>query len=415
MDCKELETSTNENGKQDSQLTEIPSSDKIQEQDVVPRKIPCLNSELTNDIKIAVPESSSNIYSQTTNEVNDIDTKTEIDKVLDCENNADSTISSDVLGSVSTEATKQINGNVGWSEVCEKLAKDIVDKGVDEILEEFYSLNYGIEDVDLELFFNFVNMSRNRYRDIVLKDATRIILEDEENDYIHANYVSTPSNNKRFICCQAPLEQTTEHFWKMVLQEESEYIFMLCHIVEEGREKCHPYYPGEVGQKLVINKLTIENSGLEEHPTEYGLRVCVLKIYEDDLLKKTVKHWQYVSWPDRKVPLLSETIFYALDNMRISEKPIIVHCSAGIGRTGTVVFLENLLEKINNGDIMKETPANVLEAIRKQRVMSVQTPMQYLYTHRLLLNHLLKEGKIRESPELQKFFREYDEKYDQHN
>uniref|UniRef100_A0A0N5BV26 Protein-tyrosine phosphatase n=1 Tax=Strongyloides papillosus TaxID=174720 RepID=A0A0N5BV26_STREA len=414
MDCKELETSNTGIKEQCDQLEGKTCSDKVSEHEVVPRKIPCLNSEITEDIKSIVPESPSNspqLKCQTDGKVVDMTTKeASIDGDENNSSNSDDTSKSSPI--IDAEHVKESDRS---SEACEKLAKDIIDKGVDEILAEFYTLNHGIEDADLELFFNFVNMSRNRYRDIILKDTTRIILEDEENDYIHANYVSTPSNSKRFICCQAPLEQTTEHFWKMVLQEGSEYIFMLCHIVEDGLQKCHPYYPDEVGGKLVVNKLTIENSELEEHPAEHGLKVSVLKIYEDGVLKKTVKHWQYVSWPDRKVPLLSETIFYALDNMRVSDKPIIVHCSAGIGRTGTVVFLENLLEKINNGDIMKETPANVLEGIRKQRVMSVQTPMQYLYTHRLLLNHLLKERKIRETPELQRFFREYDEEYDKHH
>uniref|UniRef100_A0A0N4ZIE8 Tyrosine-protein phosphatase domain-containing protein n=1 Tax=Parastrongyloides trichosuri TaxID=131310 RepID=A0A0N4ZIE8_PARTI len=412
MDCKEIKATTNtEEKKYESQKCEKSLSENNQEQDIVPRKIPCLNSEEDDSKKMNEPDSTNKLPSQTYQPNLILSDEVNCGESKPVENNykVDSTSVDNLVTPEEDSKEKDEESNI-----CEDLAKAMVEKGVDGILTEFYSLNHDFEESDFALFFNFGNMSRNRYRDIVLKDATRIILEDEENDYIHANYVSTPSNSKRFICCQAPLESTTEHFWKMILQEDTEYIFMLCHFIEEGRSKCHPYYPEVVGEKLIINNLTIENVELEDHPTEHDLRVCVLNIYDGDKLKKTVKHWQYVSWPDKKVPLLSETIFYALDNMRCSQTPIVVHCSAGIGRTGTVVFLENLLEKIKNGDIVNETPARILESIRKQRAMSVQTPMQYLYTHRLLLSYLLRKGKIQETPGLTKFFQEYDDEYKDH-
>ncbi|VDM55848.1 unnamed protein product [Angiostrongylus costaricensis] len=119
-------------------------------------------------------------------------------------------------------------------------------------------------------------------------------------------------------------------------------------------------------------------------------------------------HYHWVDWPDRGVPDADLFPVHLLDKLRSCTGPIIVHCSAGIGRTGSIVLIEHALELLNSGKPLLEI-SNYLVELRKQRNNSVQTEHQYLYVHQVLLLYLKKSKYINDdlNPLLEKFTEEY--------
>ncbi|CAD6190859.1 unnamed protein product [Caenorhabditis auriculariae] len=105
------------------------------------------------------------------------------------------------------------------------------------------------------------NPTRNRYQDVPCQEQKRVKL-DLPNDYIHANYVGTHVNEKRFICTQGPLDNTISDFWQMILQENTDNIIMLCNCIETGKIKCAEYWPQQTGQTMQFGPFSITNLGV---------------------------------------------------------------------------------------------------------------------------------------------------------
>ena len=97
-----------------------------------------------------------------------------------------------------------------------------------------------------------------------------------------------------------------------------------------------------------------------------------------------VLSFQWIDWPDRGVPPCRLTAMVLLSYVRGTKKPIVVHCSAGIGRTGSIVAIEFILERLQSG-IACEAMDEILKELRSQRPYSIQTDLQYLYVHRVML------------------------------
>ncbi|KAI6171655.1 hypothetical protein M3Y98_00886600 [Aphelenchoides besseyi] len=267
-------------------------------------------------------------------------------------------------------------------------------------------------------------MGRNRYKDVPCQPAYRVRLRRHNgyihpDDYIHANYVSTPTNSKRFICTQGPLETTITDFWFMVVQEQVENIVMLCNCREKGYEKCAHYWPTDANQTLRFGDFEVTNTAIR--PLNFDEpSVCVTSLQvrwstsDGEKMKRQVQHYQWISWPDRGVPPCNSIPLLLLDEVRESTKPIVVHCSAGIGRSGTIVAVEFIFERFNSGLSCSEMPALVGE-LRKMRAYAIQTAIQYLFLHRLLLFFFFEVHKSDEpfSEELQKKYRQFVNDYDQ--
>ncbi|VDL82288.1 unnamed protein product [Nippostrongylus brasiliensis] len=193
------------------------------------------------------------------------------------------------------------------------------------------------------------NPSRNRYADIKCLDSTRVILKDRSNDYIHANWVKG-FDGKRFICAQrflevcrsfyldkviaqAPLESTIGDFWHMIVQENCRTIIMLCSLIEDEKEKCAQYYPTSVGASFSVEDTQIT---LVEQKQEEDLTISRWDVKQKDK-SLTVRHLQCPTWPDHMAPKRA-VVALSLHQEILANKdnPILVHCSAGIGRTCTI-------------------------------------------------------------------------------
>uniref|UniRef100_A0A673JIB7 protein-tyrosine-phosphatase n=1 Tax=Sinocyclocheilus rhinocerous TaxID=307959 RepID=A0A673JIB7_9TELE len=242
------------------------------------------------------------------------------------------------------------------------------------LLLHFEKLYRKKEGMSMSLAKQSENMDKNRYKDVLPYDSTRVVLQEEGDDYINASHVKNEPAGcvLRYIAAQGPLPHTCTHFWRSVWEQNVSVIVMLTTLTERGRTKCHQYWP---------------------HPPEvrdYGfLQVCChseecnLAYVTREL---TLTNTQYVAWPDHGVPEDSSDFLdfvQSMRSMREESVPLMVHCSAGIGRTGVLITMETAMTLME-----KEKPVYPLEIItlmREQRAMLVQTSCQFNFVCEAIL------------------------------
>ncbi|XP_015681201.1 tyrosine-protein phosphatase non-receptor type 4 isoform X2 [Protobothrops mucrosquamatus] len=240
------------------------------------------------------------------------------------------------------------------------------------------------------------NISKNRYRDISPYDATRVILNSND-DYINANYINMeiPSSSiiNKYIACQGPLPNTCPDFWQMTWEQSSSMVVMLTTQVERGRVKCHQYWPEPGGSSLYGNFQVTCHS--EEGNPAYVFREMTLFNLEKNE-DRPLTQIQYVAWPDHGVPDDSSDFldFVCLVRKRRAgkEEPVIVHCSAGIGRTGVLITMETAMCLIECNQPVY--PLDIVRTMRDQRAMMIQTPSQYRFVCEAILK-VYKEELVR--------------------
>ncbi|VDM24782.1 unnamed protein product [Toxocara canis] len=236
------------------------------------------------------------------------------------------------------------------------------------------------------------NKKKCRYFDVPCIDQTRVILKpwpNADGDFIHANWVTDELFGKKFICTQGPLDATAGDFWRMVWQENVDLIIMLCRITELGKKKCAQYWPNSVGESKTFYGITVRNEKIENDGQDVSsskLSVC----YGGET--RFMTHCQWITWPDKFVPKQLIVPFTLLSSARERAQPTIIHCSAGIGRTGTMVVLELAIKTLLNGRPL--SLPDVIWTIRSQRSKAVQNEEQYLYIHYLILQRLVNKGAI---------------------
>ncbi|XP_048009065.1 tyrosine-protein phosphatase non-receptor type 6 isoform X2 [Megalobrama amblycephala] len=247
------------------------------------------------------------------------------------------------------------------------------------------------------------NKSKNRYKNILPFDDTRVILQNADpnvvgSDYINANYVVNKlmdiNHQKVYIACQGCLATTVGDFWQMVWQEESRVIVMTTREVEKGRNKCVPYWPTLEGESKEVGRYVVTLLA-EKDATDYKIRVMELTAPHRNEPARTIWHYQYLSWPDHGVPQEPGGVLSFLEQVNIkqnelsSSAPMIIHCSAGIGRTGTIVVIDMLIDSIDakgldcDIDIQK-----CIQMVREQRSGMVQTEAQYKFIYLAVLQYI---------------------------
>ncbi|KAK5643580.1 hypothetical protein RI129_007425 [Pyrocoelia pectoralis] len=226
------------------------------------------------------------------------------------------------------------------------------------------------------------NKKKNRYTNVIPYDHSRVILNDTDEfttDYINASYIKGFTGNVEYIATQGPLENTAIDFWKMIIQENVSLIVMVAQFVEQNKDKCYKYFPNNHENMELENGLTLRCC------TELNFNTYIVRTIavQDDTEQWTVAHLQFTDWPDFGCPTGTEIMLEFCQLMReYGEKtgaPIVLHCSAGVGRTGTLIALDILLQAINNN---KEIDIfNTVLNLRRDRKNMVQTEKQYLYIH----------------------------------
>jgi cadherin 5 type 2 (VE-cadherin) len=237
-----------------------------------------------------------------------------------------------------------------------------------------------------------VNRPKNRFTNILPYDHSRVKLQpadDEEgSDYINANFVPGFNSPREFIVTQGPLHSTRDDFWRSCWETNSRAIVMLTRCVEKGREKCDHYWPYDTQPVFYGDiQVTILN---ESHFPDWN--VSEFRMMRGDTVR-TIRHFHFTTWPDFGVPEPPQTLvrFVRAFRERVTpeQRPVVVHCSAGVGRSGTFIALDRILQSIRKYDVVDIF--GIVYEMRKERVWMVQTEQQYICIHQCLLTVL--EGK----------------------
>lgn len=251
------------------------------------------------------------------------------------------------------------------------------------------------------------NSRRNRYANVFPWDHTRVALptSTQASDYINASYIQLSPNN-RYIAAQGPLKDTAHHFWWMCHTESERQgndtilIGMVTPVQEGGVVKCFQYWPQQ-GDPVVDFSASLRKDGLigpkdnfevrhvsENFHLEGQFLVTQLQVSFNGLTK-TVYHYYYDQWADCKVPPSIEPLIFlsrevaAIQSQHALPPTPIIHCSAGVGRTGTFIALDYMLHLAQAGStVSHETLNETISALRLQRMMMVQTFHQFNYLHR---------------------------------
>ncbi|XP_036405186.1 receptor-type tyrosine-protein phosphatase kappa isoform X8 [Megalops cyprinoides] len=240
------------------------------------------------------------------------------------------------------------------------------------------------------------NRTKNRYGNIIAYDHSRVILQpmedDPSSDYINANYIDIwlyrdgyqrPSH---YIATQGPVHETVYDFWRMIWQEQSACVVMVTNLVEVGRVKCYKYWPddAEVYGDFKVTFVEVEPLA------EYVVRTFTLERRGFNELRE-VKQFHFTGWPDHGVPYHATGLLSFIRRVKMSNPPsagpIVVHCSAGAGRTGCYIVIDIMLDMAEREGVVDIY--NCVKALRSRRINMVQTEEQYIFIHDAILEACL--------------------------
>lgn len=235
------------------------------------------------------------------------------------------------------------------------------------------------------------NRPLNRYLDVKTYDHSRVKLNraNLDTDYINANLVTVPKAARKYILTQGPLPETLGHFWLMIWEQKSNVIVMLNRVHEvEDFVKCEPYWPNKVGMAVSYSTtnltVTLKSLRVLKH---YTIREMLL---EDEETKKSriISQFHYTAWPDHGEPDSPTSILRLLTAIRKSggldrmDEPTIVHCSAGIGRSGTFCLIDSILSMVENQGTTEGIDIdNTLVEMRDYRMGLIQSPIQLRFAY----------------------------------
>ncbi|XP_023208961.1 tyrosine-protein phosphatase non-receptor type 18 isoform X2 [Xiphophorus maculatus] len=225
------------------------------------------------------------------------------------------------------------------------------------------------------------NAKKNRYKDILPYDQTRVVLSlqtsGSDSDYINASFVQGATGDCRYIASQAPLSSTLTDFWRMIWQHKIKVIVMACREIEMGKRKCECYWAAP-HQSAAFGPFTVTT--VESRPNQDVVVRTLVVCYQQDV--HSLVQFQYLSWPDHDVPYETTGILDLLDRARSSQgaerSPVLVHCSAGCGRTGVICTLDYIHDLLVTKKITKDFRVlDLVLELRRQRPSAVQTKDQY--------------------------------------
>ncbi|XP_067382111.1 tyrosine-protein phosphatase non-receptor type 18 isoform X2 [Channa argus] len=225
------------------------------------------------------------------------------------------------------------------------------------------------------------NNKKNRYKDILPYDQSRVMLslQTSDSDYINASFIKGASADKSYIAAQGPLSSTVTDFWGMVWQHDVKVIVMACREVEMGKKKCECYW-APVHQSATFGPFSVCN---EETCVNEDIVVRTLTVtYQQD--SRSVIQYQFLSWPDHDVPYEAAGVLDLLERARKSQgthtSPLVIHCSAGCGRTGVICALDYIHDLLVSKRITADfSIMKIILELRRQRPSAVQTKDQYQF------------------------------------
>ncbi|CAD5111750.1 DgyrCDS1029 [Dimorphilus gyrociliatus] len=279
------------------------------------------------------------------------------------------------------------------------------------LIRQFQDIPFQFSDLSSKAFERAENKAKNKYLNIKPYDQTRVILKTNEteiermdtkpnynnlsnlkttlhNDYINANFITGYNNSSReYVASQGTKENTEVDFWRMVSTLKSNRIVMLTKCVESSL-KCTHYWPKEFNKAESYGHINVT---LEKEDEYADFTVRTFKLHEDDN-ETEVRQYHYTAWPDKGVPEFPTSLLEFREFIRKQDdiygnaSPLIVHCSAGVGRTGTFILIDSMLKmqkKENYVDLFK-----FLYQMRRERMYLIQTDEQYIFAYNSIVEKL---------------------------
>uniref|UniRef100_A0A8C2PXU8 Receptor-type tyrosine-protein phosphatase F n=1 Tax=Cyprinus carpio TaxID=7962 RepID=A0A8C2PXU8_CYPCA len=232
-----------------------------------------------------------------------------------------------------------------------------------------------------------VNKPKNRYANVIAYDHSRVVLTPVDgvpgSDYINANYIDGYRKQNAYIATQGPLPETLSDFWRMVWEQRANTIVMMTRLEEKTRVKCDQYWPIRGTETYGMIQVTMLDA---VELATYSVRTFAL--YKNGSSEKCeVRQFQFMAWPDHGVPEYPTPILAFLRRVKACNPPdagpMVVHCSAGVGRTGCFIDIDAMLERMKH-----EKTVDIyghVTCMRAQRNYMVQTEDQYIFIHEALL------------------------------
>uniref|UniRef100_A0A8B9LS79 Receptor-type tyrosine-protein phosphatase F n=1 Tax=Astyanax mexicanus TaxID=7994 RepID=A0A8B9LS79_ASTMX len=232
-----------------------------------------------------------------------------------------------------------------------------------------------------------VNKPKNRYANVIAYDHSRVILTSVDavpgSDYINANYIDGYRKQNAYIATQGPLPETLSDFWRMVWEQRTSTIVMMTRLEEKSRVKCDQYWPIRGTETYGMIQVTMLDT---VELATYSVRTFAL--YKNGSSeKREIRQFQFMAWPDHGVPEYPTPILAFLRRVKACNPPdagpMVVHCSAGVGRTGCLIVIDAMLERMKH-----EKSVDIyghVTCMRSQRNYMVQTEDQYVFIHEALL------------------------------
>uniref|UniRef100_A0A8C5Q0N2 protein-tyrosine-phosphatase n=1 Tax=Leptobrachium leishanense TaxID=445787 RepID=A0A8C5Q0N2_9ANUR len=234
------------------------------------------------------------------------------------------------------------------------------------------------------------NRMKNRYGNIIAYDHSRVRLqpiEDEaSSDYINGNYIDGYHRPNHYIATQGPMQETVYDFWRMVWHENTASIVMVTNLVEVGRVKCCKYWPDDTEIYKDIKVTLIETELL----AEYVIRTFAVEKRGVHEIRE-IRQFHFTGWPDHGVPYHATGLLGFVRQVKSkspsSSGPLVVHCSAGAGRTGCFIVIDIMLDMAEREGVVDIY--NCVRELRLRRVNMVQTEEQYVFIHDAILEACL--------------------------
>ncbi|KAL4229961.1 hypothetical protein ACF0H5_010352 [Mactra antiquata] len=242
-----------------------------------------------------------------------------------------------------------------------------------------------------------VDKKKNRYKGILPYDKSRVVLSTIENkqnsDYINATYIQGHHQENAYIATQGPVTETVDDFWRMIWEKDIEMIVMLTNLVEGAKVKCVEYW-GEQNTTVTHGDISVYT---EPENVYAEVTVRTFKVYHknDNEHQRIVTQLHYRLWPDKGVPNEAFGLVQFLHTVREIDPnkahAWLVHCSAGVGRTGTFIAMDILYDEGN--DLGSIDIYSCVQKLRDQRVNMVQTKEQYILLHASTVEMLVFSSK----------------------
>ncbi|KFO28603.1 Receptor-type tyrosine-protein phosphatase C [Fukomys damarensis] len=259
-------------------------------------------------------------------------------------------------------------------------------------LAEFQSIPRVFSKFSIKDARKSFNQNKNRYVDILPYDYNRVELSEINGDagstYVNASYIDGFKEPRKYIAAQGPRDETVDDFWRMIWEQKATVIVMVTRCEEGNRNKCAEYWPSMEEGTRTFGDVTVKISEHKRCP-DYIIQKMNITHKKEKGTRREVTHIQFTSWPDHGVPEDPHLLLRLRRRVNAFSNffsgPIVVHCSAGVGRTGTYIGIDAMLEGLEAEG--KVDVYGYVVKLRRQRCLMVQVEAQYILIHQALVEY----------------------------